>query len=108
MFHWHCWSPLLIGYSIIALSSDQYIIERVLVIPLLRVSAIKIDIATYIAMLGLREGVGWGGSPNEPAASQPIPLRASCKNSKVWAFRSALEFRRSQIKAELGEFVEGD
>ena len=56
-------------------------------------------------------GAGVGAEPNLTDASQPIPLRANCRNSKVWAyanFRSALEFRRSHIEAELGEFVEGD
>lgn len=35
-------------------------------------------------------------------------LRNRRRNSKVWAFCSTLEFRRSHIKAELRKLVEGN
>src|SRR5262249_52769802 len=52
-----------------------------------------------------------GGPPNWMLTSQPIPSEQIVQIFKVWAytyFRSTLVFKRSQINAKLGEFVEGD
>jgi len=51
---------------------------------------------------------GRGRGQTSPMPASQYPSEQIVKNSKVWVFRSTLEFRRSQIEAELGEFVEAD
>jgi hypothetical protein len=62
------------------------------------------------------DGLGMAGVPHPGAKTRPTPAsqypsEQIVEISKVWAYtncRLALEFRRTYIKAELREFVEGD